>query len=201
MHALTSWKEIAAHLGKSIRTVQRWERELGLPVRRPGLRRSGIVFGDPKEMDIWFHAQTTLNHGPFPPNGIGNSRSPRMDLTASREMLQCLAANMVQLCLRRAQLQLICQRHAQVEWYFRRELSRVRGYFSLPMKRPKGFPNNVSVLSQGRVKLALCTRCGESLGTASLATLRMAAKVHVCDEKDRREQTRNFLASKTDDGR
>jgi len=31
----TSWKEIAAYLGKSVRTVQRWESEFGLPVRRP----------------------------------------------------------------------------------------------------------------------------------------------------------------------
>jgi hypothetical protein len=31
----TSWKEIAAYLGKSVRTVQRWESEFRLPVRRP----------------------------------------------------------------------------------------------------------------------------------------------------------------------
>jgi hypothetical protein len=31
---LDSWKEIAAYLGRSIRTVQRWEREEGLPVHR-----------------------------------------------------------------------------------------------------------------------------------------------------------------------
>ena len=31
----TSWKEISAYLGKSVRTVQRWEAEYGLPVRRP----------------------------------------------------------------------------------------------------------------------------------------------------------------------
>jgi hypothetical protein len=32
---LTTWKEVAAYLGKGVRTVQRWEAELGLPVRRP----------------------------------------------------------------------------------------------------------------------------------------------------------------------
>ena len=31
---LDSWKEIAAYLGRGIRTVQRWEREEGLPVHR-----------------------------------------------------------------------------------------------------------------------------------------------------------------------
>ena len=31
---LDSWKEIARYLNRSERTVQRWERESGLPVRR-----------------------------------------------------------------------------------------------------------------------------------------------------------------------
>ena len=31
---LNGWKEIAAFLGKGVRTVQRWEREQGLPVHR-----------------------------------------------------------------------------------------------------------------------------------------------------------------------
>ena len=31
---LVSWKEIAVHLGREIRTVQRWEKSEGLPVRR-----------------------------------------------------------------------------------------------------------------------------------------------------------------------
>ncbi len=29
---LNGWKEIAAHFGKGVRTVQRWEKALGLPV-------------------------------------------------------------------------------------------------------------------------------------------------------------------------
>jgi hypothetical protein len=49
---LTSWKEIAAHLGKGVRTVQRWERELGLPVRRPSRGRH-IVVALAAELDGW----------------------------------------------------------------------------------------------------------------------------------------------------
>ncbi len=30
---LNSWKEIACYLGRGVRTVQRYERDLGLPVR------------------------------------------------------------------------------------------------------------------------------------------------------------------------
>lgn len=57
---LTSWKEIAIHLGKSVRTVQRWERELGLPVRRPGQHPTGIVLADPAELDNWIKTNFLL---------------------------------------------------------------------------------------------------------------------------------------------
>jgi hypothetical protein len=58
---LTSWKEIAAHLGKGVRTVQRWERELGLPVRRPAENRH-IVVALAEELDDWIAhlAQSSL---------------------------------------------------------------------------------------------------------------------------------------------
>jgi hypothetical protein len=50
---LNSWKEIASYVGRGIRTVQRWERELGLPVRRPrGHLRSPVV-AIPSELDDW----------------------------------------------------------------------------------------------------------------------------------------------------
>ena len=31
---LDSWKEIAGYLKRDVRTVQRWERDFGLPVQR-----------------------------------------------------------------------------------------------------------------------------------------------------------------------
>ena len=54
---LTSWKEIAGFFGKSVRTVQRWERMLGLPVHRPGKNLSGIVLADPAQLEAWLRAQ------------------------------------------------------------------------------------------------------------------------------------------------
>ena len=33
---LNGWKEIAVFLGKGVRTVQRWERDHGLPIHRQG---------------------------------------------------------------------------------------------------------------------------------------------------------------------
>jgi hypothetical protein len=52
---LTSWKEIAAYLGKGVRTVQRWEEELRLPVRRPYGLDKHVVVALPEELDKWVH--------------------------------------------------------------------------------------------------------------------------------------------------
>src|SRR5712671_7208060 len=54
---LDSWKEIAAYLKKGVRTVQRWERTEGLPVRRVGQDRTGIVFAYKGELDAWWQGQ------------------------------------------------------------------------------------------------------------------------------------------------
>ena len=56
---LTSWKEIASYIGKSVRTVQRWESELGLPVRRPNPGDRNIVLAMPDELDRWLLRRLT----------------------------------------------------------------------------------------------------------------------------------------------
>jgi hypothetical protein len=50
---LGSWKEIAQFLGKGVRTVQRWEHELQLPVHRPSGARKGVVIAFPEELQKW----------------------------------------------------------------------------------------------------------------------------------------------------
>jgi hypothetical protein len=52
---LNSWKEIAAHLGRGVRTVQRWEQELGLPVRRPRGKSRSAVIALAGDLDEWLH--------------------------------------------------------------------------------------------------------------------------------------------------
>ncbi len=54
---LTSWKEIANYLGKGVRTVQRWELQFGLPVRRPNEKVKGIVHATRQELDQWLEMQ------------------------------------------------------------------------------------------------------------------------------------------------
>ena len=51
---LDSWKEIAAYLRRGARTVQRWEREAGLPVHRLQHSKLGSVYAYPAELDAWF---------------------------------------------------------------------------------------------------------------------------------------------------
>jgi hypothetical protein len=53
MAILGSWKDIASYLGKGVRTVQRWERTLNLPVRRPPGAKRGVVMAFPAELDAW----------------------------------------------------------------------------------------------------------------------------------------------------
>lgn len=51
---LSSWKDIARYLGKGVRTVQRWERHLGLPVRRPiGASQKSAVVLYRGDVDAW----------------------------------------------------------------------------------------------------------------------------------------------------
>ena len=50
---LKSWKDIAAYLKVAVSTVQRWERDLGLPVRRAGGKRGSAIMALPNEIDDW----------------------------------------------------------------------------------------------------------------------------------------------------
>jgi hypothetical protein len=50
---LDSWKEIAAYLGCSARTVRRWETEEGLPVRRHVHYKGDSVYAFRTELDTW----------------------------------------------------------------------------------------------------------------------------------------------------
>lgn len=54
---LNSWKEIATFLGRGVRTVQRWERELELPVRRVRRSEHSPVFAYAWELEDWLKSR------------------------------------------------------------------------------------------------------------------------------------------------
>jgi hypothetical protein len=53
---LKSWKEIASYLGVGTRTAQRWTRQRGLPVRRPGIAHRTAVLGFSDDIDRWLRS-------------------------------------------------------------------------------------------------------------------------------------------------
>ncbi len=57
---LNSWKEVAVYLGRGVRTVQRWEIDLGLPVRRPRGKPRSAVIALKTELDSWLTGSTIL---------------------------------------------------------------------------------------------------------------------------------------------
>ncbi len=50
---LESWKEIAAYLGRDIRTIARWEKHEGLPVHRQQHGKAASVYAFKRELDDW----------------------------------------------------------------------------------------------------------------------------------------------------
>lgn len=61
---LNSWKEIALYLGRGVRSAQRWERELRLPVHRTGTGKRSPVYTLVPELNFWL---TTAGVGSLRP--------------------------------------------------------------------------------------------------------------------------------------
>jgi len=85
---LGCWKEIAQYLGKGVRTVQRWEREFGLPVRRPeGAIRKSAVIADGDEIDEWLKQRWSRRNAiVHAPAALRSVEEP--DLTGLRVLIQ-----------------------------------------------------------------------------------------------------------------
>ena len=79
---LESWGEIAAHLRRDVRTVQRWERYHGLPVRRLQVGKLATVYAYRSELDKWF-----LEHQPKP-----EAEDPHDEPTTGEDVSAELAA-------------------------------------------------------------------------------------------------------------
>ena len=60
---LDGWKSIAGHLGRDIRTVQRWELSEGLPVHRLGHKQRATAYAYTGELDEWLAKRAPADSG------------------------------------------------------------------------------------------------------------------------------------------
>jgi dipeptidyl aminopeptidase/acylaminoacyl peptidase len=84
---LDSWKEIAVYLGKSVRTVQRWEKEEALPIHRHAHSDRDSVYAFKPEVDVWRASRSHLlegHNGHVEVNGTRDSQTGVRD-TGTRE--------------------------------------------------------------------------------------------------------------------
>lgn len=64
---LNSWKEIASFLDRGVRTVQRWERDLQLPVHLIGAGKRSPVYASVRELKFWMVTAETDSVHSRPP--------------------------------------------------------------------------------------------------------------------------------------
>ena len=98
---LDSWKELAVYLGREVRTVQRWEKSEGLPVRRHDHAKASSVYAFKREIDAWLQSRsqfpsqkTASKEGSelAPDSWEPTSAPPRRDPAKPRSRLQATVA-------------------------------------------------------------------------------------------------------------
>lgn len=73
---LDSWKEIAAYLKRSSRTVRRWERQEGLPVHRHLHDEQATVYAFAHEIDAWLKGRSVAENQHQAPTRFLQKLSP-----------------------------------------------------------------------------------------------------------------------------
>jgi Tol biopolymer transport system component len=86
---LDSWKDIAAFMNRSVRCVQMWERDEGLPVHRIEHDKRGSVYAFPAELEEWLQARNPRIE-PSQPSPTDRKRNPRRKRTVVAALL-CFA--------------------------------------------------------------------------------------------------------------
>jgi TolB-like protein len=94
---LDSWKQIAAYLGKDIRTVQLWEKNEGLPIHRLTHTARANVFAHSDELDAWLSNRQTkpAAAAPLPPPvapALPVSRRARWGYLGTAAVVVCAVA-------------------------------------------------------------------------------------------------------------
>jgi hypothetical protein len=95
---LTSWKEIARYLGKGVRTVQRWEQDFGLPIRRPKGFDKKAVLARPRDLDAWVAIRCGTHGEREPHDGHRDMLSVRSEMATGIETSRMLRDHNRMLC-------------------------------------------------------------------------------------------------------
>jgi hypothetical protein len=154
---LSGWKEIAAYLRKGVRTVQRYERHMGLPVRRPAGKEQGSVLATRAELDAWLRVQPSREalqlKRPIPntstaafsnlKNGVAKMRRLHQEMSELREELRASVETL------QSRLRFICEVRSE-ELLHRAKQSRTLQTHALQA----GDVSNVFFLRSGDAKVA-----------------------------------------------
>jgi Tol biopolymer transport system component len=90
---LDSWKEIASYLGRGIRTVQRWEREEGLPVHRLDHAKRGSVYASRRELTAWWESRRRPDSAPASTGATASAAPERVTSTAAATFWPALSSD------------------------------------------------------------------------------------------------------------
>jgi hypothetical protein len=157
---INSWKEIAAYLGRGIRTVQRWESELRLPVHRTRGRARSAVMAFKSELNTWMR------------NGEG--RSTRHPLQFSKSRFDQIQQTFSDLESRRVELEAL---RARLRTHSEQIRMLVRSARELSKKRTEATNGNQLWLSDRcavaqEKAAALCIKSGHARANAQAALKR-----------------------------
>ncbi len=86
--ALESWKQIAAFLDRSERTVRRWESNEGLPVHRLGHKKHDTVFAYRHEIEAWTRRHTRFGANDAGANSLEAQDLPPVNTPANRYLIE-----------------------------------------------------------------------------------------------------------------
>jgi hypothetical protein len=92
---LNGWKEIGSYLGRAVRTAQRWEAYLDMPIHRPATRKRTAVIAFSREIDNWL----VRNRARIDSYELGQPANSSLDLSALREKLARLQMEAAQLAV------------------------------------------------------------------------------------------------------
>jgi hypothetical protein len=81
---LNGWKEISNYIERGVRTAQRWEALLGMPVYRPAMKDRSAVVAFSDELDSWISRTT-------PDTRDANSKANKEALARVRDNVSALA--------------------------------------------------------------------------------------------------------------